>query len=322
MAGYIGIKCISCGEKFKQGDDIVVCPDCGTPYHRDCYKKEGKCINIDLHERGGSFKTTFEAPEIDGEKIRCPRCGADNTSLTLFCEKCGMPLSMSQQSPQNGSQPDDGQQPKYFGGFSSQPFQVNFSDPLCGLNPEEEFEDAKLSELSDFVGTNTFYYLPMFKRIKETNHKLTWNFSAMIAPVTYYAYRKMYLLMILTFLFKLVIYVPTFIVMLSTVNLGDNFLTQFVQSFDLKSSSFNLVSNLTYFLSYAVMFATGAFSNWFYYRHAIHKIKKLKEAEKATSDKIKAKGGTSNLSMILVLTSPFIFGAITFVVSTIITLFS
>ena len=44
MANYTG-KCFSCGEVFKDGDDIVVCPECGTPYHRECYLKEGKCIN-------------------------------------------------------------------------------------------------------------------------------------------------------------------------------------------------------------------------------------------------------------------------------------
>ena len=51
MANYTGKKCFSCGEVFKDGDDIVVCPECGTPYHRECYLKEGKCINDALHER-------------------------------------------------------------------------------------------------------------------------------------------------------------------------------------------------------------------------------------------------------------------------------
>ena len=36
MALYIGNTCPVCGEKFKAGDDAVGCPDCGTPYHREC----------------------------------------------------------------------------------------------------------------------------------------------------------------------------------------------------------------------------------------------------------------------------------------------
>ena len=55
MATYTGAKCKVCQEPFKDGDDIVVCPDCGTPYHRECYKKAGKCINDELHESGGSW---------------------------------------------------------------------------------------------------------------------------------------------------------------------------------------------------------------------------------------------------------------------------
>ena len=31
MALYIGNTCPVCGEKFKDDDDVVVCPDCGTP---------------------------------------------------------------------------------------------------------------------------------------------------------------------------------------------------------------------------------------------------------------------------------------------------
>ena len=34
MSNYLGSKCIMCGQEFKENDDIVVCPDCGTPYHR------------------------------------------------------------------------------------------------------------------------------------------------------------------------------------------------------------------------------------------------------------------------------------------------
>ena len=36
MADYINEKCISCGKEFTKDDDVVVCPECGTPYHRGC----------------------------------------------------------------------------------------------------------------------------------------------------------------------------------------------------------------------------------------------------------------------------------------------
>ena len=32
---YTGIPCAACGKKFTAEDDVVVCPECGTPHHRD-----------------------------------------------------------------------------------------------------------------------------------------------------------------------------------------------------------------------------------------------------------------------------------------------
>ena len=42
MADYKGNTCPVCKQKFKEADDIVVCPDCGTPYHANAGK--GRCL--------------------------------------------------------------------------------------------------------------------------------------------------------------------------------------------------------------------------------------------------------------------------------------
>lgn len=49
------MECIVCKKKFSQDDDVVVCETCGTPYHRDCYKSVGKCINTEYHAKGWTF---------------------------------------------------------------------------------------------------------------------------------------------------------------------------------------------------------------------------------------------------------------------------
>ena len=36
---YTGETCPVCNKVFQEDDDIVVCPDCGTPHHRKCYLK-------------------------------------------------------------------------------------------------------------------------------------------------------------------------------------------------------------------------------------------------------------------------------------------
>lgn len=42
-------KCPVCDKQFKKGDDVVVCPECGAPHHRECYEKEGHCHFADKH---------------------------------------------------------------------------------------------------------------------------------------------------------------------------------------------------------------------------------------------------------------------------------
>ena len=115
MADYKGKKCLICDKEFSEGDDIVVCPDCGTPYHRECYLEKGECINYELHEKGGSWQA--EQDEIEdrrrrenaGSDIRCPRCGQNNPGTALFCNSCGLPLGMTQQGAQQSFN-DMGQQ--------------------------------------------------------------------------------------------------------------------------------------------------------------------------------------------------------------------
>ena len=42
MPKYYGCPCEGCGKPLTLQDDIVVCPDCGAPYHRVCYEKLGQ----------------------------------------------------------------------------------------------------------------------------------------------------------------------------------------------------------------------------------------------------------------------------------------
>ena len=52
---YIGEKCPVCGKNFHADDDVVVCPICGTPHHRECYENLGHCFNEEKHAEGFSF---------------------------------------------------------------------------------------------------------------------------------------------------------------------------------------------------------------------------------------------------------------------------
>ena len=87
MARYTGNHCPVCEQAFTDDDDIVVCPDCGTPYHRACWPKEG-CVHAAEH---GQFEWRPDnAPEA--EEPVCPNCGAHNPPGAHFCNHCGVPL--------------------------------------------------------------------------------------------------------------------------------------------------------------------------------------------------------------------------------------
>ena len=100
MNNYLNSECPYCGKKFTENDDIVVCPDCGTPHHRGCYKEHGVCANNELHG-GFEWKSSSEprTPENKGgneqkfDSFACPNCGGMNPSGTKFCSNCGAPLS-------------------------------------------------------------------------------------------------------------------------------------------------------------------------------------------------------------------------------------
>ena len=49
---FDGKICDGCAEIMNEGEDIVVCPECGTPQHRKCYNKNNACVNAHLHAEG------------------------------------------------------------------------------------------------------------------------------------------------------------------------------------------------------------------------------------------------------------------------------
>ena len=101
MALYIGNTCPVCGEKFKDDDDVVVCPDCGTPYHRACWQKTGVCLHQAEHAAGFEWHPEPAGGSADAEDAVCPNCGTHNAPSAQRCEHCGVPLHQGE-PPRSG----------------------------------------------------------------------------------------------------------------------------------------------------------------------------------------------------------------------------
>lgn len=83
---YRGQHCPICGKEFCDGDDIVVCPECGTPYHRECYKTAGHCVNEERH--GENFEWKPETAPHAKEKTRMSVKMQTMTVTRWFFARC------------------------------------------------------------------------------------------------------------------------------------------------------------------------------------------------------------------------------------------
>ena len=104
MPKYYGCPCEGCGRPLALTDDIVVCPDCGAPYHRECYEKLGRCIHTPAH--GAGYEWRF--PYKDEELRTCPSCGERTLRSETVCRCCGAAMPPEDQCPEPSAQTASG----------------------------------------------------------------------------------------------------------------------------------------------------------------------------------------------------------------------
>lgn len=125
MPKYYGCPCEGCGKPLTLQDDIVVCPDCGAPYHRVCYEKLGQCIHRPAHAAGYEWKFPYEESQLR----TCPSCGERTLRDEETCRCCGAVL------------PPEGQEPPSSRGSGEETFDYSQMYRQFGTSadPEKEF---------------------------------------------------------------------------------------------------------------------------------------------------------------------------------------
>jgi len=97
---YENEPCTACGQALQpETDDIVVCPDCGAPLHRHCWKEAGACPYAAQHGGDFAWAPTLAPPEPastqageNGEEqpgVICPTCGENCPPDAQGCDNCG-----------------------------------------------------------------------------------------------------------------------------------------------------------------------------------------------------------------------------------------
>ena len=100
------IICPYCKTKLTDGDDVVVCSDCGMPHHKECWIENQGCTTFGCigsisyskeKDLSGSqqntvdFEITFDGDIILGN-VYCWRCGTLNDAANVYCSFCGSKL--------------------------------------------------------------------------------------------------------------------------------------------------------------------------------------------------------------------------------------
>lgn len=232
MTRYTGNHCPVCEQAFTDTDDIVVCPDCGTPYHRDCWKKVGACMHRSEHAAGFEWQ-----PEVGPDAVKaaheatCPNCGTRNTPGAARCSHCGCPLPRSEADSADAAKPEE-QVPIY----ARDPSAVNNRSAAPGphietysadreggiyrreIGPEDTIDGIKAKDWAAYVGRSPMYYLMQFFRMSITNRKAAICLSAFLFGPAYLFYRKMWKEGLLTAILTIALSIPTFIEIISVFN--------------------------------------------------------------------------------------------------------
>lgn len=216
---YENLICPGCGEVFKEGDDVVVCPECGTPQHRQCYEKNAGCVNASLHsqgfvwkdERNSTVKESENKKENDGsEPIICPRCGSENPKGSTVCSHCGQKFTMfgfnivekQQQLEREDEQEREQRLETGLGGFPQDdelpPISKVVEERVKLLAPgisEQQKQEIlcghTLDKVISFVGYGAQTYVNKFRKLRD-GKKFTFNWAAMFLSPYWFFFRKLY----------------------------------------------------------------------------------------------------------------------------------
>lgn len=271
-------QCQICKGYLFEDDDVVICPECGAPHHRDCWQSLGHCGVEQDHGTERQYDKLAAAKKdiIDDEPTSsktCPHCKRESRSEGNFCPYCGQPYSAN---PRNAHAFGNGAGPAFVGGM---PFNSEF---YGGIPKSSKIEDVTVEHLGKFVGNNAHRYIPKFATLNKQN-KGSWNWAAFLSPAAWCLSRKMYLYGAFIFLIILAAGICNypFLVEYSKLlaELGEsakygtyNLISQNLDKFSLMSlimlfagSGINLITRIL----------VARFGDWMYRGIAIEKVKKI-----------------------------------------------
>ena len=272
MPKYYGCPCEGCGKPLTLQDDIVVCPDCGAPYHRDCYEKLGRCIHAPAHAAGYEWKFPYQESEL----CTCPACGERTLRSESVCRCCGAALP-----PEGAEEPADrADSDEHSEEFDYSTFYRQFQetgapqvDPLrqtyqAAFGKEEVMDGIPCKDWADFIGPASPAYLSAYCRMQLSHTKTSMSFSAMLFGPFYFFYRKAWKPAFGFLAAELVVALPT---LLSMMQATGSPLTA-----GISSTAIVVLSRIMTVFSFALVMLRTLYAKWLYRKSAAERIRRIR----------------------------------------------
>ncbi len=284
-------KCQICKGYLFEDDDIVICPECGAPHHRDCWQTVGHCGLQEDHGTDRQYDKLKKVEETAQSEAaqKCRFCGkTSKTKGAEFCPYCGQPYNG------NGVHPHGAP-------FVVQNGTINI-DPYGGVPKDTKIEGVTVKDIATFTGNNSARYVHKFKDLNKGNKK-SWNWLAFLFPSAWCLSRKMFANGILFLILAVASSLCT-IPFAETLNsLGDISTMTRNELVNLATENIGAFTPLTWVMSALgiVLLAIphvicGLMGDWMYRCFALDKIKSIRDDKKTEDyEETLAHKGSTNL---------------------------
>ena len=293
MPKYYGCPCEGCGTPLTLRDDIVVCPDCGAPYHRACYEKLGRCAHSASHAGGYEWKFPYQESELR----TCPACGERTLRSEDRCRCCGAQLP-----PEGEAQPNDraAAQAEQGGTFDyanlyrqGGPEAAVRQTIEAAFGADQTLDGIPCQDWTDYIGPSAPAYMAEYCRMQLQNNKISMSFSALLFGPFYFFYRKAWKPAFAFLAAELLLGLPTFISMLQ--------ISGSALAPALSDSALVLLARVCSVLSFVLMILRGMFGKWLYRRSAAANIRRIRKEFPDSAKRrvvLAAQGGVSWVAVV------------------------
>lgn len=285
-----GVTCARCHAYLFDDDDIVYCPVCGAPHHRDCYNELGHCALEEFHGTDKQYDKIKAAEETVSAKEAQRGHTGENAEGKITCQMCRESYDFSLNSCPKCGAPNIA---KAGGSF------VSF-DFLGGVPADCDIGDGVTAdEAKRLVAANTPRYIPKFAVLNK-NNRASWNWMAFFFPSAWMLSRKMYKNGIITGLLTVIatlLYLPLSSAVYNLGFVGNETYADIANNIFAHISDIGvgviISAMLGFIFNIAIRVVSAVFGDYLYKNYTISTVKKIRLESEDMDYDYRKKGGVN-----------------------------